>query len=147
MPRSPRQQHNVTTSEKESASRADSRFPPSSKEESSCQSCGEMPKAQPLPFDCGRNSDISVADTGSAANELTKPSLDRSFKASLFMPLPKPGHIRIGQRDVVGEWDLVTAFNFGYSSSDTDDPCDSCLLSPQASDHEGIKLDIPSPPG
>ncbi|KAK6137405.1 hypothetical protein DH2020_028828 [Rehmannia glutinosa] len=80
--------------------------------------------------------------------ELTEPSLDRGSNTSPFLFLPKPGHVKIKAHAVVGERDLATPSNSSDSSSDTDDPSDSRLLSPQASDYEsGIKSDTTSPSG
>ncbi|KAK6137473.1 hypothetical protein DH2020_028778 [Rehmannia glutinosa] len=133
-------------SEKGSQLRADSRSPSPSKQVSRCHSFVESPQAQPLPLPGNRFTNICHADSGNS--ELTEPSLDRGSNTSPFMFLPKPGHVKIKAHAVVGERDLATPSNSSDSSSDTDDPSDSRLLSPQASDYEsGIKSDTTSPSG
>ncbi|KAK6137380.1 hypothetical protein DH2020_028893 [Rehmannia glutinosa] len=133
-------------SEKGSQLRADSRSPSPSKQVSRCHSFVESPQAQPLPLPGNRFTNICHADSGNS--ELTEPSLDRGSNTSPFLFLPKPGHVKIKAHAVVGERDLATPSNSSDSSSDTDDPSDSRLLSPQASDYEsGIKSDTTSPSG
>lgn len=145
-PGAPRRQHSDTTLEKVSQSRAASQCPSPSKQVSRCQSFGERPQAQPLPLPGSHFTNICHADSGNSAS--IEPSVDRCSKTSVFLPLPKPGHVKIGARTVVGESDLATASSSSDSSSDTDDPSDSRLLSPQASDYEnGIKSDTASPSG
>ncbi|KAL0329819.1 UNVERIFIED_CONTAM: Mitogen-activated protein kinase kinase kinase YODA [Sesamum radiatum] len=144
-PGAPRRRRSDTT-ERESQSRADSRSPSPSKQVSRCQSFGERSQAQPLPLPHIHSTNVYHTDSGKSAS--TEPSVDRGFKTSLFLPLPKPAHAKIGALAVVGESDLATASNSSDSSSDTEDPSDSRLLSPQASDYEnGVKSDTASPSG
>ncbi|KAL0312574.1 UNVERIFIED_CONTAM: Mitogen-activated protein kinase kinase kinase YODA [Sesamum radiatum] len=145
-PGAPRRRRSDTTSERESQSRADSRSPSPSKQVSRCQSFGERSQAQPLPLPHIHSTNVYNTDSGKSAS--TEPSVDRGSKTSLFLPLPKPAHAKIGALAVVGESDLATASNSSDSSSDTEDPTDSRLLSPQASDYEnGVKSDTASPSG
>ncbi|KAL0331277.1 UNVERIFIED_CONTAM: Mitogen-activated protein kinase kinase kinase YODA [Sesamum angustifolium] len=144
-PGAPRRRRSDTT-ERESQSRADSRSPSPSKQVSRCQSFGERSQAQPLPLPHIHSTNVYHTDSGKSAS--TEPSVDRGSKTSLFLPLPKPAHAKIGALAVVGESDLATASNSSDSSSDTEDPSDSRLLSPQASDYEnGVKSDTASPSG
>ncbi|XP_057800068.1 mitogen-activated protein kinase kinase kinase YODA-like [Salvia miltiorrhiza] len=143
-PGAPRRHRSDTTSQK--ISRADSLSPSPSKQVSRCQSFGERPQAQPLPLPGSHFTNSYHADSGDRASK--GPSVDRGSKTAVFHPLPKPGHGKIGKRAEVGERDLATASSSSDSSSDTDDPSDSRLLSPQASDYEnGIKSDAASPSG
>ncbi|KAG8374985.1 hypothetical protein BUALT_Bualt10G0052500 [Buddleja alternifolia] len=146
-PGTPRRRRSDTTIEKESQPRVDSVSPSPSKHVSRCQSFGEMPESQPLPLPSCHFANIGHA--GSGNNASTEPTLDTGSKTSLFLPLPKPERVKIGTRAVDGEGDLATASNSSDSSSDTDDPSDSRLLSPQASDYEnnGIKSATASPSG
>lgn len=143
-PGAPRRQRSDTTSQKVSG--ADSQSPSPSKQVSRCQSFGERPQAQPLPLPGSNFTNIYSADFGDRA--LKGPSVDRCSKTKVLHPLPKPGNGKIGKRAEVVERDLATASSSSDSSSDTDDPSDSRLLSPQASDYEnGIKSDAASPSG
>ncbi|KAH6783300.1 Protein kinase superfamily protein [Perilla frutescens var. hirtella] len=145
-PGAPRRQRSDTTSEKVSQSRADSQSPSPSKQVSRCQSFGERPQAQPLPLPGSHFTNIRGADFGDRASK--GPSVDKGSKATVLIPLPKPQHGKIGKRAKGGERDLSTVSSSSDSSSDTDDPSDSRLLSPQASDYEnGIKSDAASPSG
>lgn len=141
----PREQHNDVTLEGGSECRADKHLSLASKRGSCVQSIGGRHQAQPLPS-LNSHVTISCADSGSSASASTKPSLDKSTKTSLLLPLPKPEPVKIWQCAVDGEVDLATA-NSNDSYSDLDDSSNSHLLSPQASDMEGIKLDILSPFG
>lgn len=138
----PRKQRNNTTSQKASQSGVDSQSPSPSKQVSRCQSFGERPQAQPLPLPTSHfTNHADLGDKGSKG-----PSLDRGSKT--FHRLPKPGHEKIGKRAEVGERYLATVSSSSDSSSDTDDPSESRLPSPQASDYEnGIKSDAASPSG
>ncbi|KAK4389268.1 Mitogen-activated protein kinase kinase kinase YODA [Sesamum angolense] len=121
-PGAPRRRRSDTT-ERESQPRADSRSPSPSKQVSRCQSFGERSQAQPLPLPHIHSTNVYHTDSGKSAS--TEPSVDR-----------------------VGESDLATASNSSDSSSDTEDPSDSRLLSPQASDYDnGVKSDTASPSG
>lgn len=145
-PGAPRRRRSDITSEKVSQARSDSRSPSPSRKVSRCQSFGERPQAQPLPLPGSHFNYICRARSGNSAP--TEQSQDRGSKTSLFLPLPEPGNVKIGAGALVGEEELATASNSSDSSSDTDDPSDSRLVSPQASDYEnGIKSDTASPSG
>ncbi|XP_047971606.1 mitogen-activated protein kinase kinase kinase YODA isoform X2 [Salvia hispanica] len=140
----PRRQSSNTTSQKVLG--ADSQSPSPSQQVSRCQSFGERPQAQPLPLPGSHFTNIYRTDSGDRA--LNGPSADRVSKSTVLHPLPKPGHGKIGKRAEVGEKDLATASSCSDSSSDTDDPSESRLLSPEASDYESvIKSDAASPSG
>ncbi|KAL7122990.1 hypothetical protein ACP275_01G078500 [Erythranthe tilingii] len=73
---------------------------------------------------------------------------ERPKSQPLPLPLPKPGHVKIVAHAVIGEGNFAVASNSSDTSSDTDDPSDSRLLSPEASDYEsGLKSDTSSPSG
>lgn len=94
-----------------------SRSPSLSKQVSRCQSFGQHPVPLPLPGEC--RTTISCKE-------------DCHFSG---LPLPRP------------DGDLTTPSIFSDSSTDSDDPPDSRLLSPQTSDYEtGNISTVNSPP-
>ncbi|XP_059640260.1 mitogen-activated protein kinase kinase kinase YODA [Cornus florida] len=123
-----------TVSEKGSQSRAGSRSPSPSTQVARCQSFAERSLAQPLPLPGVPLSALGRTDSGISAS--TKPEFDRSSRPLPFLPLPRPGNVpnRPNPTDVEG--DLATASVSSDSSTDSDDPSESRLLSPLASDYE-----------
>ncbi|KAK9927166.1 hypothetical protein M0R45_024365 [Rubus argutus] len=109
-----------TVSEMGSQSRALS--PLTSTQVSRCQSFAERPQAQPLPLPRVQLSNIGRSD--SAVNASSKPGADPTD----------------------AEGDIATASISSDSSIDSDDPSDSRLLSPMASDCEyGNRTTVNSP--
>lgn len=125
-----------TASEKGSLSHAQLQSPSPSPltQVSRCQSFAEGPRAQPLPLPGVHLT--SVVRTDSTINASTKPGFNKGFKQSLSLPLPRPENFsnRPDPADAVG--DLTTASVSSDSSIDSDDPTESRLLSPLASDYE-----------
>ncbi|KAI7742310.1 hypothetical protein M8C21_012000 [Ambrosia artemisiifolia] len=107
------------------------------------QSFAERPLAHPLPLP-ENLSDTSQVDSGKRASR--SPGVRKGSSPLLVFPLPKPNHAQnaLGQADAEG--DLATDSVFSDSDTDSDDPTDSRLLSPQASDYEtGNKTSANSP--
>lgn len=123
-----RRRCNDTISERGSLSRVPSRSPSPSTQVSRCQSFVERP--QPLPLPGAHLSSFGRTDSGISTP--SKPEFDR---VSVF-PLPRPGSLpnRVDPTDA--EVDLPTASVSCDSSIDSDDPLESRLLSPLASDYE-----------
>lgn len=123
--------YNDAVSERGSLSRVPSRSPSPSTYVSRCQSFAERP-AQPLPLPAAHLASLGCSDSGISA--ATKPRFDRSSKTSLILPLPAPGCVpnRLDPADAEG--DLAAAYSCD-SSSDSDYPPDSRLLSPLTSLH------------
>ncbi|GMI75530.1 EMBRYO DEFECTIVE 71, MAP KINASE KINASE KINASE 4, YODA [Hibiscus trionum] len=136
---------NDTISEIGSRSRAESRSPSPSKQVSRCQSFVERPHAQPLPLP-----DLHpaiVGRTGSGISISSKPKPEKGSKSTLFLPLPRPGCIRhrLNPNDIDG--DYITASVCSESSAESDDPIDSHLRSPRATDYDnGTRTAASSPP-
>ncbi|KVH95392.1 Protein kinase, ATP binding site-containing protein [Cynara cardunculus var. scolymus] len=130
-------------SEKGSHSRAGSRSPSPSTPVARSHSFAERPHAHPLPLP-GNFSGIRSADSGKRTSR--KPGIAKGSSPLLLLPLPKPRHPQNAQGHADAEGDLATDSAFTDSSSDSDDPSDSRLLSPQASDYEnGNKTSTNSP--
>ncbi|OMO68405.1 hypothetical protein CCACVL1_19967, partial [Corchorus capsularis] len=131
-----------TISEKGSQSRAESRSPSPSKQVSRCQSFIERPQPLPLP-------DLHpsiVARTDSEIGISTKPRPEKGSKSSLFLPLPRPGCIRQRANPNDLDGDLVTASVSSECSAESDDPTESHLRSPQATDYDnGTRIASGSP--
>ncbi|KAI3693633.1 hypothetical protein L1987_76581 [Smallanthus sonchifolius] len=106
-------------------------------------SFAERPNAHPLPLP------ENLLDTGrvdSGKRTSRSPGVGKGSSPLSLFPLPKPNRAQnaLGQADVEG--DLATDSVFTDSDTDSDDPPDSRLLSPQASDYEiGIKTSTNSP--
>ena len=128
-----RRRCNDTISERGSQSRAESRSPsPTSKHVSRCQSFAERPQAQPLPLPGVHPASVGRTDSGIVTS--TKTRLEKGgAKSSLFLPLPRPGCIRNRSNPSDLDGDLATASVF---STDCEDPADSSLRSPLATDHD-----------
>lgn len=139
---------NDTVSERGSLSRFPSRSPSPSTPVSRCQSFAERPHTQPhaQPLPLPRAQLATVGRTDSSISTSSKSELDRQSKPMLVFPLPKPcyGMNRADPTDVEG--DLATASISSASTIDSDDPSESRLLSPLASDHEnGNRTALNSP--
>lgn len=130
-------------SERGSLSRVPSRSPSPSTQVSRCQSFVERPHAQPLPLPKTQHPNISGTDSSISVS--LKPEQERSPKPSVF-PLPKPGCPLNRAEPTDAEGDLATASISSDSSIDSDDPTESRLLSPLASDYEnGNRTAMTSP--
>ena len=121
-------------SEKGSRSRVQSRSPSPSTKVSRCQSFAERPHAQPLPLPGSRLTSVVCTDSGINASK--KPGLVEGSKTPIVLPPPRPGFVANRLDTVDSEGDIATASVFSDSSIDSEDPPDSRLLSPQASDYE-----------
>ncbi|KAL6971962.1 mitogen-activated protein kinase kinase kinase [Sarracenia purpurea var. burkii] len=130
----PRRHSSDTVSEKYSWSQAQSRSQSPSKQVSRCQSFVEMPCAQPLPLPGVHPSGICRTDSGISV--LAKPRLEKGYKPSLFLPLPKAGCIRNRPDPTDLDGDVVTASFSSECSIGSDDPTDSQQCSPLTSDYE-----------
>ncbi|XP_062074346.1 mitogen-activated protein kinase kinase kinase YODA [Humulus lupulus] len=127
-----------TISERGSLSRVPSRSPSPSTQVSRCQSFAERPLAQPLPLP--RTQLSSIGRTNSSISTSSKSELDRRSKPLMVFPLPKPVCL------LIAEGDLATASVSSDSSTDSDDPSESRLISPLTSDYEnGNKTALNSP--
>lgn len=122
---------NDTVSERGSRSRVPSRSPSPSTLVSRCQSFVERPHAQPLPLP-----GVRVGRSNSGIGAPIKPGLEVGSKPLHFLPLPRPGcgPNRLDHTDA--ERDPATASVSSDSSTDSDDPLDSRILSPLTSDYE-----------
>lgn len=126
-----------TVSEKGSRSRAQSRSPSPSTKVSRCQSFVERPHAQPLPLPGSHLTSVGRTNcTNSGIIASKKPGLVEGSKTQMVLPLPRPGYITNRLDPTDAEADLATASVFSDSSIDSEDPSDSRLISPQASDYE-----------
>ncbi|KAL5551617.1 hypothetical protein UlMin_001793 [Ulmus minor] len=131
-------------SERGSLSRVPSRSPSPSTKVSRCQSFAERPHAQPLPLPGAQLSAIGRTDS----SIITSSKLEsvRRSKPRLFLPLPQPGFVLARADPAYAEGDIVTASFSCDSSTDSDDPSESRLLSPLASDYEnGNRTALNSP--
>lgn len=138
-----RRSRNDTVSERGSLSRLPSRSPSPSTHVSRCQSFAERSRAQPLPLPGAHLA--TLGRTESAISASTKPRFDRGSKP-LFLPLPTPGCVPDRLDTIDAEGDLATASVSSDSSTDSDDPSDSRLLTPLTSDYEnGNKSAVTSP--
>ncbi|CAK9141903.1 unnamed protein product [Ilex paraguariensis] len=140
-----RRRSSDTVSEKGYRSRAGSRSPSPSAKVSRSQSFAERPHAQPLPLPGtgARVTCLPRADSGNNAS--TKAEADKGSKPAFLLPLPTPERGRNGldPTDTAGDFAASVSSDF---SMDSDDPSDSRLLSPQASDYEnGGKTAMNSP--
>ncbi|XP_034215464.1 mitogen-activated protein kinase kinase kinase YODA isoform X2 [Prunus dulcis] len=131
-----------TISEMGSLSRALSPAP--SKQVSRCQSFAERPHAQPLPLPRVQLSNIGRTDSGISAS--SKPGSDRGSNQLFYLPLPRPECVSSREDPTDAEGDIATASISYDSSTDSDDPIDSRLLSPMGSDYEnGNRTTLNSP--
>lgn len=138
--RSSKGSRRTNISPKVSLSRAESRSTSPSNQVSRCQSFAKRPQAQPLPLPRVRV--ISVQPNVSG-NDVSRKQSSRPLSP---LPLPKLGDVPNGPYTADVETDIATGSITSESSSDSDDPSDSRLLSPQASDYEnGNKTAINSP--
>lgn len=125
-------------SNKESKSFGLSRSTSPSTNVSRCQSFAERPDAQPLPLPALHLSTISC--TNSTVSAASKPENARGSQPSLYFPLPKPGHASNQGEPTDAEGDIVTASGSSADSVESDDPSDSCHLSPLASVCENVNI-------
>ncbi|KAF3448581.1 hypothetical protein FNV43_RR09294 [Rhamnella rubrinervis] len=123
-----------TISERGSRSRVPSRSPSPSTQVSRCQSFVERPPAQPLPLPRVHLSSIGHTDSGISTS--SKAEFDRGSKPLPFLPLPRLGYVPNRADPTDAEVDLTTTSVSCDSSIDSDDPSESRLLSPLASDYE-----------
>ncbi|CAL9030149.1 unnamed protein product [Prunus brigantina] len=131
-----------TISEMGSLSRALSPAP--SKQVSRCQSFAERPHAQPLPLPRVQLSNIGRTDSSISAS--SKPGSDRGSNQLFYLPLPRPECVSSREDPTDAEGDIATASISCDSSTDSDDPIDSRLLSPMGSDYEnGNRTTLNSP--
>uniref|UniRef100_A0A2N9FVP3 mitogen-activated protein kinase kinase kinase n=1 Tax=Fagus sylvatica TaxID=28930 RepID=A0A2N9FVP3_FAGSY len=119
-----------TVSERGSRSRVPSRSPSPSTQVSRCQSFAERPRSQPLPLPGVHLPSIGRTNSGISAS--SKPGYDQGSKSNVF-PLPRPGCV-LNRADA--EADIATASVSSASTIDSEDPSESRLLSPLASDYE-----------
>ncbi|KAK6936817.1 Protein kinase domain [Dillenia turbinata] len=139
----PRRHNSDTVSEKGSRSRAESRSPSPSSRASRCQSFAERPRDQPLPLPVLHPAGIGRTDSEISIS--TKRRLEKGSKFSLFPPLPRLACIRRRPDPTDLDRNLASPVSI-ESSIDSDDPTDSCHLSPQAIDFEnGTKTAASSP--
>lgn len=135
--------HSEIASEMGSHSRAGSRSSSPSTLVARSISFAERPHAHPLPLP-GNLSDTGRADSGKRASR--KVGIAKGSSPLLLFPLPKPSHAQNAHGHADVEGDLATDSVFTPSDTDSDDPPDSRLLSPQASDFEtGNKTSTNSP--
>lgn len=139
-----RRHRSDTISERGSLSRAPSRSPSPSTQVSRCQSFVERPHAQPLPLPKAQLSNNVRSDSG--ISTLSEPDSDRGSKPLQFLPLPRPECATNRANPTDAEGDIATASISSDSSIDSDDPSESRLLSPLASDCEyGNRSTLNSP--
>ncbi|XP_057994005.1 mitogen-activated protein kinase kinase kinase YODA isoform X2 [Hevea brasiliensis] len=122
-----------SVSERGSRSQVPSRSPSPSTQVARCQSFAERPHAQPLPLPGVRHAGIGRSNSGISA--LIRPGLDRGSKP-LDLPLPRPGCVSDRLEHAYTEGDIATASVSSVSSTDSDCPFDSRVLSPLTSDYE-----------
>lgn len=132
-----------TVSERGSLSRVPSRSPSPSTQVSRSQSFAERPHAHPLPLPGVQLPCVRRTNSGISAS--SKQGCERVSKPH-FLPLPKPGCTPSRADPADAEVDIATGSVSSDSSTDSDDPSDSRLLSPLTSDYEnGNKTAINSP--
>nr|GMD02261.1 mitogen-activated protein kinase kinase kinase YODA-like [Ipomoea batatas] len=135
---------NNTVAEKWPKSQAQSRSTSPSKNVQRCQSFAERPQAQPLPLPGLHSARVVRTDSGISSS--TKPKLEKASKASLFLPLPRPGCIRSRLDPADADGELAVASMSSGCSVESDDLTDSRQHSPLASDYEfGSKTAAGSP--
>ncbi|XP_059661807.1 mitogen-activated protein kinase kinase kinase YODA-like isoform X2 [Cornus florida] len=139
-----RRRSSDTISERGSGSHAETQSPLPSTQVSRCQSFAERPHAEPLPLPGVNLTRIGRTNSGTSVS--IKPGFNRGSKPSMFLPLPRHGH-DLNRPDLTdAEGNLASASVSSDNSIDIDDPSDSRLLSPQASDYEnGNKTAMNSP--
>lgn len=131
-------------SEKGSLSLAGSRSPSPSTLVPRCQSFADRPHDLPLPLPEVHSTSVRRIDSGNRVS--AKQGTGRGSRPLSFLPLPKRGHGRSAPVHADAEADLPTHSVSCGSSTDSDDPSDSQVTSPQASDYEnGNKTAINSP--
>ncbi|KAH9603504.1 hypothetical protein KSS87_010020 [Heliosperma pusillum] len=134
-------------SERGLQSRPESRSPSPTKQSKHvgrCQSFAERPVSQPLPRPCLHSANVSRTDSGISIS--SKPRTQKSYKSSLFPPLPRPSCIRGRTEPVELDSELVTASVSSESSVGSDDLTEARLRSPQALDLDiGDKIVAGSP--
>ncbi|KAJ0778971.1 putative mitogen-activated protein kinase kinase kinase STE-STE11 family [Helianthus annuus] len=107
------------------------------------QSFAERPHARPLPLP-ENLSDAARVDSGKRASR--SPGVGKGSSPLVLFPLPKPNRVQSAVGHVDAEGDLAMDSDYTDSDTDSDDPPDSRLLSPQASDYEtGNKTSANSP--
>ncbi|KAG8659179.1 hypothetical protein MANES_02G020500v8 [Manihot esculenta] len=116
-----------------SRSRVPSRSPSPSAQVARSQSFAERSHAQPLPLPAVRYTGIGRSNSGLGAS--IRPGLDRGSKP-LDLPLPRPGCVSNRLDHAYTEGDFATASVSSVSSTDSDYPFDSRVLSPLTSDYE-----------
>ncbi|XP_019241027.1 PREDICTED: mitogen-activated protein kinase kinase kinase YODA-like isoform X4 [Nicotiana attenuata] len=140
---SSRRRCNENISEKSSQSRV-SRSPSPSTPASRCQSFVDRTSSQPLPLPDGHYSYVHLVDSENIAS--IKSVTSGVSKSSLTLPLPTPRRLPYGSAATGVDEDLPTASVSCDSSSESDDPTDSRLLSPQTSDYKnGSRTALNSP--
>lgn len=130
-------------SEKGSYSRACSESSSPSTLVARSQSFAERPHSHPLPLP----ENLSATDRADSGRRASKnPGNSKGSSSLVLFPLPKPNQPQNAHGHADVEGDLATDSVFTESDSDSDDPSDSRLLSPQASDYEiGNKTSTNSP--
>ncbi|BBN69328.1 Protein kinase superfamily protein [Prunus dulcis] len=89
-------------------------------------------------------SNIGRTDSGISAS--SKPGSDRGSNQLFYLPLPRPECVSSREDPTDAEGDIATASISYDSSTDSDDPIDSRLLSPMGSDYEnGNRTTLNSP--
>ncbi|KAM7272397.1 hypothetical protein ACFE04_027060 [Oxalis oulophora] len=94
------------------------------KKVSRCQSFSVGPSAQPLPLPGPRPAIVAPTDSEVICIS-PKPKVEKSFKSSLFLPLPRPACIRSSHNTLEFDGDVVIASVSSEISSDSDEPADS----------------------
>ncbi|CAK9156619.1 unnamed protein product [Ilex paraguariensis] len=124
-------------SEKGSQSRAVSRSPSPSTQVACCQTFVERPHGQPITLPGAKVTNQLCVNSEDDAS--TKELPDKGSKPLLFPPLPTPECVGNCLDPTDAEGVLVTTSVSSDISIESDDPSDSRLLSPQASDYENEK--------
>lgn len=101
---------------------------------SRCQSFAERAQAQPLPLPRMHHANVCVVGSGNEAG--VKPEARKGTKAFLLAPLPKRAGSPYGPDPLDAEAAVGTNSVSSDISTDSDDPSDSHLPSPHASDYE-----------
>ncbi|XP_052210007.1 mitogen-activated protein kinase kinase kinase YODA isoform X2 [Diospyros lotus] len=104
---------------------------------SRCESFSERPHAQPLPLP--EDHPTSIGHTDSIVSAPEKLEFSKGSKQSLILPLPRPENLSNKSEPAYAYGDFGTASVSSDSCTDSDDPCESHLLSSQASDYENGK--------